>query len=226
MSGVASFPYWKVIAVRLALGKHSAMEPSEYRSRLREYIKAQAQPPDKFAHQPRLYHLAKTLAQDESYDDDVLYAAAWMHDLGVFLGHRPRDLQELARWDHVAYAVREAPTVLRSLGFPPEKIPAVLEAIRTHLPSEEPTSREGTFLRDADILEQLGTIGILRLISKVGRDTRYPTHGHAVEALKRAARDLPGKLRLAESRQRAIQRVALMEEFFAAVAAETDSGEL
>ena len=54
-----------------------------------EYIRTQAKPPDKFSHQPRLYQLAKRLAEGRAYDDDVLYAAAWMHDLGVFIGHRP-----------------------------------------------------------------------------------------------------------------------------------------
>ena len=52
-----------------------------------------------------------------------------MHDLGVFVGHRPRDLKALARWNHVAYAERKVPGLLRRFGFPPEKIPAVMNAI-------------------------------------------------------------------------------------------------
>jgi len=62
-----------------------------------EYIRAQAKPPDKFSHQPRLYQLAKRLAEGRAFDDDVLYAAAWMHDLGVFIGHRPEDPTALPR---------------------------------------------------------------------------------------------------------------------------------
>jgi uncharacterized protein len=42
------------------------------------------------------------------YDDDILFAAAWMHDLGVFLEHRPRVPVELAGWDHVPYTVARA----------------------------------------------------------------------------------------------------------------------
>jgi uncharacterized protein len=30
------------------------------------------------------------------YDDDIPFAAAWMHDLGVFIGHRPKDLAQLS----------------------------------------------------------------------------------------------------------------------------------
>jgi HD superfamily phosphodiesterase len=29
-----------------------------------------------------VYNLARQLAEDKAYDDDVLYAAAWLHDLG------------------------------------------------------------------------------------------------------------------------------------------------
>ena len=49
--------------------------------------RAQANPPDKFSHQPRLHQLARQLAESQPFDDDVLYAAAWLHDLGVFIGH-------------------------------------------------------------------------------------------------------------------------------------------
>ena len=114
------------------------MTPSGYRAAIADYIRAQAKPPDKFSHQPRLYHLASRLAEGQAYDDDVLYAAAWLHDLGVFVGHRPEDPAALAAWDHVAYACRQAPQILRPFGFPEGKIPAVVEAIRTHLSSSTP----------------------------------------------------------------------------------------
>ena len=113
------------------------MSQSGYREAIVDYIRAQAKPPDKFSHQPRLYQLAKRLAEGQPYDDDVLYAAAWLHDLGVFIGHRPEDPVALAAWDHVAYACRQAPPILRQFGFPEAKIPAVMEAIRTHLPSAQ-----------------------------------------------------------------------------------------
>src|SRR5262245_61525827 len=128
--------------------------PQPYRQALEEYIRTQANPPDKFSHQPRLYRLAVLLAEGQPFDDDVVHAAAWLHDLGVFIGHRPEDLEALATWDHVAYVTRESPGLLRRFGFPTAKIPAVLEAIRTHMPHCEPTAFEGVLLRDADILEQ------------------------------------------------------------------------
>src|SRR5689334_9289115 len=136
------------------------MEQPRYRAAITEYIRREANPPDKFSHQCRLYRLACELGEGQEFDDEVLFAAAWLHDLGVFIGHRPEEPEALAKWDNVAYALENAPRLLTKFGFPPQKIPAVLEAMRTHLSSRQPTSFEGVLLRDADILEQLGAVGI------------------------------------------------------------------
>jgi uncharacterized protein len=202
------------------------MSQTGYREAIVDYIRAQAKPPDKFSHQPRLYQLAKSLAEGKPYDDDVLYAAAWLHDLGVFIGHRPEDPTALAAWDHVAYACRQAPEILKRFGFPEGKIPAVIEAIRTHLPSTTPTSFEGTLLRDADLLEQLGAIAILRTVSKVGRDTRFVRHADAVRVLRRNVEQLPAQLQLASTRRLAAPRVESLKAFLAAVETETGGNEL
>lgn len=192
-----------------------------YRAAIERYIRANARPVDKYSHQPRLYHLAVVLAEANSFDDDVLHAAAWMHDLGVFVGHRPEDPEQLAKWDNVAYALRETPRLLREFGFPESKIDAVLGAIRTHLPSRAPDSFEGTLLRDADILEQLGAVGTFRMVSKVGRDTRYPTFKDVLVVLKQNADELPARLNLELAKRIAAQRVALLKQFIAA--AETEA---
>jgi uncharacterized protein len=202
------------------------MTESGYREAMVEYIRAAAKPPDKFSHQPRLYQLVKRLAEDQPYDDDVLYAAAWMHDLGVFVGHRPEDSAALAAWDHVAYATAEVPPILRQFGFPEGKIAPAIEAIRTHLPSRKPTTFEGTLLRDADILEQLGAIAVLRTVSKVGRDTRFVRYADAVRILRRNAEELPAQLELASARRLACPRVETLKAFLAAAEAEADGNEL
>jgi uncharacterized protein len=190
-----------------------------------DYIRAQAKPPDKYSHQPRLYHLAARLAEGQPFDDDVLYAAAWMHDLGVFYGHRPEDPAALAAWDHVAYAMKEVPGLLRQFGFPEERIPGAIEAIRTHLPSRQPTTFEGTLLRDADLLEQLGAVGILRTVSKVGRDTRFVRLADPLATLKRNLEQLPAQLQLASARRLAQPRIEILRAFLDAAQAEADGVE-
>lgn len=202
------------------------MPQTSYRQALTEFIRAQARPPDKFTHQPRLYALGKRLAQANPYDDDVLFAAAWMHDLGVFIGHRPEEPQALAQWDHVAYVTAKCPAILKSLGFPEEKIGHVLEVIRTHMPSTEPTCFEGVLLRDADILEQLGSIGALRTVSKIGRDTRFTQFSDALGLLQRNVKELPAQLKLPLARSLAEPRIAILQAFIDSALAEADGNGL
>jgi uncharacterized protein len=189
------------------------MATQEFRAAIVDYIREQARPVDKFSHQARLYDLTREVGAGEAYDDDVVFGAVWLHDLGVFVGHRPEDPSDLARWDCVSYAMAQAPMVLKQLGFPAAKTPAVVEAIRTHQPSAQPTSIEGIILRDADILEQLGATAVLRTVSKIGRDTRFTVFPDAVRVLQRHLDELPVQLNLATSRRLAEPRVAVLRAF-------------
>ena len=193
-----------------------------WRERVIEYIRSEALPVDKFGHMPRLYALAVRLGAGMEFDDDVVFAAAWMHDLGVFLGHRPSDPAELARWDHVPFTVARSRELLAGWAFPAEKLDAVAEAIRTHQPNDEPDSTEAILLRDADILEQLGAVGALRALVKIGRDTRFPTYTSVLPVLRKAANELPGKLRLKAARELAAPRVEFLQLLIARIEEESD----
>jgi len=199
--------------------------PADFRHLLAELIQREARPVDKYGHQPRLYSLTRVIGEGFAYDDDIVYAAVWLHDIGVFVGNRPEDPEQLRRWDHVTYACNRATTILRETGFPPEKIPAVLDAIRTHQPNDDPQTIEAVILRDADILEQLGAIGILRSVSKVGRDTRYARFSEIAPVLKKAVIELPPKLRLERARELAVPKIRLLTNFIAAMDTES-AGEL
>jgi uncharacterized protein len=76
-------------------------------------------------------------------------------------------------------------------------------------------------LRDADILEQLGAVGILRTVSKVGRDTRFVRFSDALRALRKNADELPGKLQLDAARRLAQPRLEALRSFLQAAEAET-----
>lgn len=200
------------------------MTVRNWRDSVIAYIRAETAPADKFGHMPRLYALASRLAQGENCDDDVLFAAAWMHDLGVFLGHRPADPAQLAAWDHVPYTIAKSRELLTGWGFPEAKLGAVAEAIRTHQPKDNPVLSEAVVLRDADILEQLGAIGALRALVKVGRDTRFASYSDVVPVLKTALDVLPGKLRLPQSRELAKGRLRILKELLTAI--QEEAGEL
>ena len=194
---------------------------ADFRPAIVDYIRAQAKPVDKFSHQPRLYELTKAVGAGQTYDDDVVFAAAWLHDLGVFIGHRPEDLAALAQWDMIAYAVERVPSLLKDFGFPAEKIPAVIEVIRTHQPQFQPATVEGVIVRDADILEQLGATGILRNVCKIGRDTRFQIFPDVLRLLQKNADTLFNQLRLPTSQKLAEPRLRVLKEFLAAAEAES-----
>ncbi len=63
------------------------MSEVAWRVALAEYIAREAKPVEKYGHQPRLYALTQQIGSGLSYDDDVVYAAAWTHDIGVFMVH-------------------------------------------------------------------------------------------------------------------------------------------
>jgi uncharacterized protein len=196
------------------------MNAPGFRDALVAYIREQAKPVDKFSHQPRLYALTRDVGAGHTYDDDIVFAAVWLHDLGVFVGHRPEEPNALAKWDCVSYAMKQTPGVLKSIGFPAEKIFTVVEAIRTHQPQENPTTIEGIIVRDADILEQLGAVAVLRTVCKIGRDTRFQTFPDVLRALQKNEATLFSQLKLPAARNLAEPRLKTLLQFLAAAKAE------
>ena len=196
-----------------------------FRDQLEQYLRREAKPEHKYSHQPRLYALTRQIADltpSLTYDDDIVYAAAFLHDLGVFIGHRPEDPEALKQWNHVTYTCARAPELLQSFNFPTEKISAVLACIREHQPDDEPRSIEATILRDADILEQLGAISILRTAAKLGSDTRFHRFSNVRNSLQRALDTLPAQIRLEATRKLAGPRIAALQNFLTAL--DTESG--
>jgi uncharacterized protein len=195
-----------------------------FRTQLENYLSHEASPAHKYGHQPRLYTLTQQIAAltipSPVYDDDIVFAAAFLHDLGVFIGHRPEEPAALAVWNHVTYTCDRAPKLLTSFGFPAEKIPAVLACIREHQPQDTPQSFEATLLRDADILEQLGAIAVLRTAAKLDSDTRFHRFSEVRNSLQRALNTLPSKIHLEATRSLAAPRIATLEAFLSALDAE------
>jgi uncharacterized protein len=98
---------------------------------------------------------------------------------------------------------------------------AVVEAIRTHQVTACPSTIEGVILRDADILEQLGAIAILRTVCKIGRDTRFPTFTSAAESLRKALATLPAQIRLDPTRALAQPKIELLQAFLSGLEKES-----
>jgi uncharacterized protein len=194
-----------------------------WREALIACIRVEALPPEKFSHQARLYALAAQIAAaGPAVDDDVLFAAAWSHDLGVFVGHRPEDPEQLKQWNSTAYTLTAAGPLLLKCGFPAEKLPAVIECIRTHEAQYEPTTPEGIIMRDADLLEQLGSVAVMRTVAKIAQDTRFITFADAAKSLRRALETVPPHIRLVKTKELAAPRIAALRSFLDALDAESN----
>ncbi len=105
-----------------------------------------------YSHSERNFHLAKEIAQREGVyvDEDILFAASFLHDLG--------GLKEYER-SGVGHGVRSAQLagpLLRSIGFPENKINWVKEVIIGHVYDRPgPSSELAWAFRDADLLDFL-----------------------------------------------------------------------
>jgi uncharacterized protein len=155
-------------------------------------------------HTRRLLHLVSLIAGGEQYDEEAVWVAAHLHDWGGY-----------SKWakpgvDHALQSVEVAEEYLRERGYPEPAMDLVLECIRTHHSGDPSRRFEAVLLSDADGLDFLGAVGVLRDFSKSPRDLR----GGYNAARKRAAR-VPQLLCLERSREIAAVRVAEMEKLLA-----------
>lgn len=143
-----------------------------------------------YSHSARDYAVARALASTDhvALDEDVLFAAAYLHDMAAF-----------APWanekaDHADEAARIVDTILQGTGFPMAKIDAVRGAIRTHMFNRDPVGPEALYLHDADALDWLGAIGVARIIALVDPDGGKPTGPEAVKMLEENLAKVPDRI--------------------------------
>ena len=111
-------------------------------------------------HVNRVYNLALSIAAQERADRFVVGMAALMHDLG----RTARQNEANGNAHHADLSVTLATELLQTYHVPAEKQQAILHAIVAHSFSKgiEPLTLEACIVRDADRLDGLGAIGILR----------------------------------------------------------------
>jgi HD superfamily phosphodiesterase len=169
------------------------------------------------SHSVRDYELAKQLAAADhaTLDDDVLYAAAYLHDVAAFAPFRKPDV------DHQDEAARIVESMLAGTGFPMAKIEAVRGAIRTHMFARDPTGPEAIYLHDADALDWLGAIGVARVFGLVDPNGGSPDGPTVVKRLEHSLIAVPPRIVSKAGQARAPQRVRELEQFLRDLRAET-----
>jgi hypothetical protein len=163
-----------------------------------------------YSHSVRDYKLANDLAKADHVmlDDDVLFAAAYLHDMAAFA---PWD-REKEGVDHADEGARVVDTVLKGTGFPPAKIDAVRNAIRTHMFARTPVGPEALYLHDADALDWLGAIGVARVVALVDPNGGEPDGPKAVKMLEDNLAQVPSRVLSPAGRK----RVPLLQQELAA----------
>jgi hypothetical protein len=143
-----------------------------------------------YSHAVRDYQLARELALADhvTLDDDILYAAAYLHDMAAF------EPWQKSGVDHADQAAAIVDTVLKNTGFPMKKIDAVRAAIRTHMFDRTPVGPEALYLHDADALDWLGAIGVARVFGLVDAKGGNPTGPQVVPMLESNLAKVPGRV--------------------------------
>ncbi len=107
-------------------------------------------------HIERVYKLALYIAEQEGADSFIVGMAALMHDIGHLSNEQTKH--------HADSSVMRAGEILAACGVTAGTQQAILHAIAAHSFSLgiEPRTLEAKVVRDADRLDSLGAIGILR----------------------------------------------------------------
>ena len=107
-------------------------------------------------HVERMTGWCQLLGPKMGADMEVLLAGALLHDVGVVVNRK----------NHYTVGRKRASEILKEAGFPEEKLEDALHVLESHsrYGGPDPQSTEAKVGQDADALEYIGAIGILRAL--------------------------------------------------------------
>lgn len=174
------------------------------------------------AHSERDYLLSVKIAKAEgmSVDPDILFAAAFLHDIGAQKPYAKEGVK------HEPRAVEAMGPILEEVGFPMEKKAALAEVILHHMHYSAPgRSPEAVVFRDADTIDGLGAIGAVRVLSTGGREDGWaPSLREGLERITQWQTDLPRALSTSTARAMAAERVGELRGFLDRLQDESAAG--
>jgi len=104
-------------------------------------------------HTCRVRNLALKIARNYSVNISALELSALFHDVGRTESDK----------NHAAISAKIAKNFLNNYRLSPEFVEIVIKSIEEHSSIEEPTYFEGKILQDADKLDGMGAIGLMRV---------------------------------------------------------------
>jgi hypothetical protein len=171
-----------------------------------------------YSHSVRDYDVAKALALSDlvTVDDDVLFAAAYLHDIAGFAPWAKTGV------DHADQGADVVGPILLPAGFPAAKLAAVQAAIRTHMYQRDPAGPEARYLHDADAVDWLGAIGAARIIALVDPKGGHPTGPEALSLLKKNLAETPPRIVTPAGKALGHVRAEELAQFIKALESETE----
>lgn len=161
-----------------------------------------------FDHIERVYRLCMRLAEGSGADMEVLTAAAYLHDIAVPL---------FGPQNHHKRSSEAAGDILSQIGFPKEKEEKVFRVIGEHTRYDTVpiTCVEGEIIRDADGLEYIGAIGILRGIARGFKSQGYTgdLNGQAIPLLEKLITRVEGTFLTETGKRMAQERLRTLKNF-------------
>ena len=155
------------------------------------------------AHAERLLRLIEQIGEDLPYDQDVMELAAYMHDWGAFPAYIQKDVEHAIRSRQVVEA-----DILPQLDLSIAQQEILLETIELHdYRDQRPTkSNEALLLREADMLEFLGMIGMARDFARGPKNVET-----CYKRILSRRRDIQGRFTLPRARKIAEIRLERMQ---------------
>jgi HD superfamily phosphodiesterase len=155
------------------------------------------------AHAKRLIELGKEIGADISYDHHIFALAAYLHDWGAFSKYAQRNVEHAIRSRQVVES-----EIIPQLDLTPPQKDALLEAIELHdyRDTRPVTSKEALLLREADMLEFLGMIGMARDFARGPRNVET-----CYKRILSRRNEIQGRFTLPQAREIANIRLARME---------------
>jgi len=152
-------------------------------------------------HTRRLLQLVALIAADRPYNSDAVWIAAHLHDWGAYSPWAQEGV------DHAARSRQVAETFLLERDCPRDLLELVLECIEFHHSGGLNRSIESILLSDADALDFLGVVGVLRDFSKNPRNMRQ-----AYEVVQKRREKTPKMICLDKAKEIAAERIQQMDE--------------
>lgn len=180
----------------------------ELHKKMIEYSKERigSDPVSGLDHVQRVLRWCETIGEKEGANLEVLRASAILHDIAVSQG----------RAIHAEAGAEMTHEFLQSIGVPDEKIRAIIEVIRGHsrYGGPEPTTLEGFILRDADMLDFIGAVGIVRAILRDFQAGKYHGDPETVPEMIQSLKDrVEDKFYTKIARQTAHALFKFMDQF-------------